>query len=132
MYLVPLHFRNSFCGFVRPDGHDEAAYHGRHNDIISDRSSTPSHKHHIHKRATPSKNTCNLLLVADYKFHNTVGDGSVESTANYLVFLYLRFFEIRCLICLILLDRRTNKLHILGPSSFFSLSPHFQILRNEM
>ena len=30
--------RNTFCGFVRPDGYDEAAYH-QQNDILTDRTS---------------------------------------------------------------------------------------------
>ncbi len=43
-------------------------------------------KQHVRrKRATPNRNTCTLLLVADHKFHRIVGEGSVTTTANYLV-----------------------------------------------
>ena len=33
----------------------------------------------------PAKNTCPLLLVADYRFFRNMGQGSVSKTAIYLV-----------------------------------------------
>ena len=43
-------------------------------------------KHNRFKRATtPDKSTCDLLLVADYRFFQEVGNSELVTTANYLV-----------------------------------------------
>ena len=37
------------------------------------------------QRAGTQRNTCPLLLVADYRFFESMGQGSVSRTTNYLV-----------------------------------------------
>ncbi|XP_070533184.1 ADAM 17-like protease isoform X1 [Ptychodera flava] len=41
-------------------------------------------KHHRARRAA-SKDTCPLLLIADYKFYNSMGRDDVSSTVNYMI-----------------------------------------------
>ncbi|XP_077990294.1 ADAM 17-like protease [Glandiceps talaboti] len=45
---------------------------------------TAEKQHHRAKRATP-KNTCPLLLIADYKFYDSMGRDDVSSTVNYMI-----------------------------------------------
>ncbi|XP_006821051.2 ADAM 17-like protease [Saccoglossus kowalevskii] len=51
---------------------------------------TDQKKHSRSKRRIPSKNICQLLLVADYRFFETMGRGEEENTVNYMISLVNR------------------------------------------
>ncbi|XP_064598106.1 ADAM 17-like protease [Liolophura sinensis] len=81
-----------FCQFLRPEGgvviQDEGpelvdvveagpAYHFSTNHSSKSRFKRQTF--------TPLKETCPLLVVADYKFHIHIGKGKVERTASYMI-----------------------------------------------
>ncbi|XP_041374595.1 ADAM 17-like protease [Gigantopelta aegis] len=57
--------------------------------VESDEDSSTNHDHQRSKRQTwrMTKNTCKLIVVADYRFHETIGGGFPHRTANYLISL---------------------------------------------
>lgn len=84
----------SFCGYVRPDG-DEAAYRPDNMDEPhAGESATDRYKRQATSPIKPSRNTCSLLLVADYKFYQAMGQNSLSKTTTYLISLIHRIDQI--------------------------------------
>ncbi|KAI0236749.1 ADAM 17-like protease [Lamellibrachia satsuma] len=73
----------SYCGFVRINNNDTATAVPAEPTDRESRREKRSSKY-------PAKNTCPLLLVADYHFFRNMGQGSVSKTAIYLIGLIER------------------------------------------
>lgn len=71
------------------------------------------------KRAALARNTCPLLVVADYLFYSSVGGGKREATAHYIVsftltcHLYLHYSTIRAVIRADFKSVKNSSLHSL-------------------
>ncbi|KAI0243261.1 ADAM 17-like protease [Lamellibrachia satsuma] len=78
----------SYCGFVRIDNSEQAAQVNEQESAIPE----PDRERRREKRSSqyPTKNTCPLLVVADYRFVKNMGQGSVSKTAIYLIGLIER------------------------------------------
>ncbi|XP_050418155.1 ADAM 17-like protease [Patella vulgata] len=71
--------RHSYCQSARVDSNDEMS------DTSTTESKPNSDTQKRKKRATPTKNTCTLFAVADYKFYVAMGRSDIYRTASYLV-----------------------------------------------
>ncbi|XP_071103682.1 ADAM 17-like protease [Haliotis cracherodii] len=82
--------RQSMCESIHPDIGDGEI------DEESEENQTDSEDHGRQKRQAwlLNKNTCNLILVADYLFYDGVGGGFKHRTANYLIGLIQRIDNI--------------------------------------
>uniref|UniRef100_A0A8C7ZCU9 ADAM metallopeptidase domain 17a n=1 Tax=Oryzias sinensis TaxID=183150 RepID=A0A8C7ZCU9_9TELE len=78
------------CGYVKADDNDLLPHSSRRSWEDQDEH------HHREKRQAHDhkKNTCPLLLVADYRFHQQMGRGQESVTINYLIELIDRVDDI--------------------------------------
>ncbi|ESP00842.1 hypothetical protein LOTGIDRAFT_140416, partial [Lottia gigantea] len=69
-------FRNKYC---------KSAHVEDDTEIQKDKRQPTERILSRKKRATPSKNTCDVYAVADYKFFKTIGRSDIYKTAKYIV-----------------------------------------------
>ncbi|CAH1772916.1 unnamed protein product [Owenia fusiformis] len=69
---------SSFCGYVHVDPKEDGGH------VIEDDNQGEAREKR-QSTFTPTKNTCPLLLVADYRFFREMGQSNIYRTTNYLI-----------------------------------------------
>ncbi|XP_024133501.1 disintegrin and metalloproteinase domain-containing protein 17a isoform X2 [Oryzias melastigma] len=84
------------CGYVHAEAKDLLPQSSRRSWGDQDESDIENEHHHREKRQARDhkKNTCPLLLVADYRFYEMMGRGQESVTLNYLIELIDRVDDI--------------------------------------
>ncbi|XP_017273622.1 disintegrin and metalloproteinase domain-containing protein 17a isoform X1 [Kryptolebias marmoratus] len=84
------------CGYISADAENLLPQNTRSRWERHEEADLKDEKQHREKRQThdPNKNTCSLLLVADYRFYQHMGRGQESVTLNYLIELIDRVDDI--------------------------------------